>query len=50
MSKSEYVRACMEQPAEWLRQCAADPSAHMRPIHVALIRVALRRMKKGGRA
>lgn len=50
MSKTAYVRICMEQPPEWLHECAANPSSHMRPLHVALIRVALRRMKKGGRA
>jgi hypothetical protein len=42
-SKSKYLELCMTQDSDWLRACAADPSKYMRPIHLALIRIALRR-------
>jgi hypothetical protein len=44
MTKREYLNLCLRQPAWWLSASAANPSPSMRPIHVALIKIALRRM------
>lgn len=44
MSKHQYLNLCMRQTPDYLLACAADPSKYMRPIHVKLIRIALRRM------
>ncbi len=41
--KRRYLQACAVQPRPWLEEVAAAPSKWMRPIHVALIRLALRR-------
>lgn len=43
MSKRDYLRFCMQQSIDWLHWCASDPSPFMRPIHVALVRIAIRR-------
>jgi len=43
MTKKQYLTLCQEQTTSWLRQCAADPTIHMRPLHIALIKIALRR-------
>ena len=44
MSKRKYLSFCMQQTPEWLYWCASNPSRFMRPIHVALIRIAIRRL------
>lgn len=49
MSRRAYFGLLMAQPVEWLLASAANPTAHMRPIHVALHRIAIRR-KTGVRA
>lgn len=41
--KRQFIEACKRQPAAWLKLCADNPSAYMTPMHVALIRLALRR-------
>jgi hypothetical protein len=41
-AKRKYLDLASAQPTDWLVQCMAQPSAHMRPIHVALIALALR--------
>jgi len=46
MTKSEYVESAMKQPIQWLINCANDPSDHMRPIHVKLLKIAIRRKMK----
>jgi hypothetical protein len=43
MTVSRYFALAMMQSAGWLRECIANPSPRMRPIHIAIIRVALRR-------
>lgn len=43
MSKRDYLRLCERQPLYWLERCVVDPGPYMKPIHVALIRLAIRR-------
>lgn len=43
MARRAYLDLLMRQPAKWLRASAANPTAHMRPIHIALHRIAIRR-------
>ena len=43
MTRKQYLNLCQEQTTHWLRQCAENPSTRMRPLHVALIKIALRR-------
>jgi len=42
MTKREYLNLCMTQSESYLLQCLKQPSIGMRPIHLALIRIALR--------
>jgi hypothetical protein len=46
MTKSAYFALCMNQSAAWLRASVANPSTGMRPVHIRLAKLALR--KKGG--
>lgn len=46
MSKQKYLSLALSLPVEWLRDCAAKPSPHMRPIHLALVRIAVRRKER----
>jgi len=46
MTKSKYIELAMKQPIHWLISCANDPSNHMRPIHVKLLKIAIRRKMK----
>jgi len=46
MTKRQYLALCQQQSAKWLSECAANPSASMKPIHVALVRIALRQSVK----
>lgn len=43
MNRRAYLALALTMPRAWLEACAADPSPHMRPIHAALCRIALRR-------
>ena len=43
MTNYRYFAACMNQSANWLRACLANPSPSMRPIHTRIIRLALRK-------
>lgn len=43
MTVSKYFDLCNRQPSDWLRRSANDPSPSMRPIHVAITRLVLRR-------
>lgn len=43
MTKSQYLNICMGQPTDWLELCAANPSFGMKPIHIAIVRIAIRR-------
>lgn len=43
MNKRQYLSIAMGQTAKWLEACIAEPSKSMRPIHIALLRIALRR-------
>ena len=43
MTKRAYLDLCMQQSVAWLTKCAASPSHGMRPVHIALVRIALRR-------
>lgn len=49
MTKRAYFNLAMRQRLSWLYACAANPSPAMRPVHVALILLAIRR-KEAGRA
>lgn len=40
--KREYMNLAMRQPLEWLEHCASNPGPYMRPIHVRMIRLAIR--------
>lgn len=42
MTRADYYLACCRQPSHWLALCAATPSPHMRPRHVAIILLVLR--------
>lgn len=46
MNKRQYLSLCMSQSENWLRLCASEPSPYMRPIHLALIRLAIRRKQR----
>ncbi len=46
MTRSTYFAACMSQSVAWLKACVAVPSPSMRPRHILLILLAIR--KKGG--
>lgn len=43
MRRSDYFALCMSQSLPWLRRCADHPSRCMRPCHVALVRLAIRK-------
>ena len=43
MTDRRYFEGCMALSAEWLRACLANPSTGMRPVHLALMRLALLR-------
>ncbi len=45
VTKRRYLALCLQQDADWLAACAANPTRYMRPIHVALVRIALRRKR-----
>lgn len=47
--KRTYFDLAMQQPADWLRAALAKPTPHQRPIHLALIALALRHKLAGGR-
>ncbi len=42
--KQHYLHLCLRQPVDWLLASTADPGPHMTPMHVAIARVALRRL------
>lgn len=44
MTKRQYLAGLMTMPASWIRASMADPSPYMRPIHIALHAIALRRI------
>jgi hypothetical protein len=46
--KRKYFTAAMQQDVKWLVAATANPSPYMRPIHIALGKLAIR--KKGGAA
>lgn len=41
--KRIYLNHCMEAQPKWLLECLHDPGPFMRPIHLTLIRLALRK-------
>lgn len=43
MDKRKFLAVCMQQDIAWLKGCASSPSPYMRPLHVALVRIAIRR-------
>lgn len=43
--KRRYFELAMQQPIDWLRASAANPSPYMTPMHVALVRLAVRRKR-----
>ena len=42
-SKRIYLDHCMQAEPHWLLSCLRDPGPFMRPIHLLLIRLALRK-------
>jgi hypothetical protein len=42
-TRRQYLALALAQPVDWLKFCAARPGPYMRPIHVTLIRIAIRR-------
>ncbi len=40
--KRQYMQHAQALPTEYLQACADNPSAWMRPVHVAIIRIVLR--------
>lgn len=44
--KQTYLRNLTVHSTDWLRASAANPSGHMRPIHVALHLIELRRRER----
>jgi hypothetical protein len=45
MTNQEYLLAAMAQPLKWLESNVLNPSAKQKPIHIALIKIAIRRKK-----
>ena len=41
--KKIYLDHCMQSDPQFLRECLMHPSQYMRPIHLLLIRLALRK-------
>ena len=41
--KKIYLEHCMQAQPKWLLECLMHPSQYMRPIHLLLIRLALRK-------
>jgi hypothetical protein len=42
-NKQTYLRSLLAQPTDWIEASAANPSAHMTWMHVALHKLELRR-------
>lgn len=47
MSKREYYILCLNQPIEWLELNLINPSPYQSPQHLALIRLAIRKLETG---
>ena len=47
MKKQAYLKLCLSMPLEWLKSCVENPSPYMRPIHSAIIKIAMRRKDRG---
>jgi hypothetical protein len=45
MTKKEYLSLALVQSIDWLESNALNPSAKQKPIHIALIKIAIRRKK-----
>lgn len=43
LTKQQYLDALLRQSVTWISGSLASPSPSMRPIHIALHRIALRR-------
>jgi len=48
MTKQRYLKAAMSQRIEWLRANLLSPSAGQKPIHLTLIRIAIKRKLSKG--
>ena len=46
MKKREYYRLCLRQPIDWLRLNLNNPGPYQKPIHLSLIRLAIRNMER----
>ena len=44
MRKQTYLATLMHQSPDWIRASMRNPSPSMRPIHIALHAIALRRL------
>jgi hypothetical protein len=45
MKKRNFYRLCLRQPVEWLQSNLNNPGPYQKPIHLALIRLAIRNME-----
>ncbi len=46
MTKRQYLDLAMTMPLTWLRESTNDPNPFMRPIHITICRIAIRRKAK----
>ena len=44
MNKQRYLFTLMTMPSNWLRESMKTPTSYMRPMHIALHALALRKM------
>jgi len=43
MKKNHYMKLCKEQSSDFLQACLDNPPAHCRPVHLAIIKIVLRK-------
>jgi hypothetical protein len=47
MPKRKLYNLALTQPIEWLKSNLINPSLYQRPIHLAIIRLAIRKIETG---
>jgi hypothetical protein len=47
MTKRKLYNLALTQPIEWLKSNLKNPSPYQRPIHLAIIRLAIRNLELG---
>ena len=43
MNKRTYMKLCQEQSSEFLQACIDNPTPFCRPVHLAIIKIVLRK-------